>query len=114
MQPDLVRKFKTLALICLFTCFAGVIFQLISEERVDYHSVLVGLPLGLAFGLLELFLFRGGNWFRQWSFTKILFFKTLLYTAIIYLVSAAIAIMSGLFEGHKWSEAPAFLLSPNN
>ena len=112
MQPNLVRKFKTLALICLFTCFAGVIFQLISEERLDYHSVLVGFPLGLVFGLLELFLFGAGKWFRRWSFTKILLFKTVVYTAIIYSVSAAIAIMLGLFEGHKWSELPAFLLSP--
>ena len=57
MQPNLVRKFKTLALICLFTCFAGVLFQLVNEERLNYNSVLIGFPLGLVFGLLELFLF---------------------------------------------------------
>ncbi len=113
MQPNLVRKLKTLALICMFTCFAGVIFQLISEERFDYHSVLVGFPLGLVFGLLELFLFpKAGNWFRRWSFTNILIFKTLVYTAVIYSVSVAIAFTLGLFEGHRMSEFLALLSSP--
>ncbi len=112
MQPNLVRKFKTLALICLFTCFAGVIFQLIDEERLDYNSVLVGFPLGLVFGLLELFLFPKAEMrFRQWSFTKILIFKTLLYTAVIYVVTVALAIIGGLFEGRKWSELPTLLAS---
>jgi len=46
MQPDLVRKFKTLALICFFTSFAGVIYQLIDDDRLDYSSVLFGFPLG--------------------------------------------------------------------
>src|SRR6476659_4565695 len=112
MQPNLVRKLKTLALICLFTCFAGVIFQLIDEERLDYNSVLVGFPLGLVFGLLELFLFPKAEMrFRRWSFTKILIFKSLLYTAVIYAVTVALGIIAGLFEGRKWSEVPAFLTS---
>ena len=112
MQPNLVRKFRTLALICIFTSFAGVIFQLIDEERLDYNSVLVGFPLGLVFGLLELFLLPQANMrFRQWSFTKILIFKTLLYTAAVYVVTVGMAIVSGLLEGRKMSELPAFLAS---
>jgi adenylate cyclase len=112
MQPNLVRKFKTLALICLFTCFAGVIFQLISERRLDYNSVLVGFPLGLVFGFLELFLFPKSELrFRQWSFTKILLFKTFLYTAVIYAVTATLTTILGLFEGRKISELPRFLTS---
>ena len=112
MQPNLVRKFKTLALICLFTCFAGVIFQLIGEERLDYKSVLIGFPLGLVFGILELFLFpKADMQFRQWSFTKILILKTLLYTFVIYAVTVALAIIAGLFEGRKMRELPAFLTS---
>ena len=112
MQPNLVRKFKTLALICLFGCFAGVMFQLINEERLDYNSVLLGFPLGLVFGLLELFLFPKAEMrFRQWSFTKILIIKTLLYTATIYIVSVTLGIVGGLMEGRKLSELPAFLTS---
>jgi len=111
MQPNLVRKFKTLGVICCLTSFAGVIFQLISEQRLDYHSVLVGLPLGLIFGVLELFLFKSGNLFRRWPFTKIILFKALLYTAIVYAVTAVIAGMLGLLEGHTLSEIPDFLLA---
>jgi adenylate cyclase len=112
MQSNLVRKVKTMALICLFTSFAGVIFQLISEERLDFTSVLVGFPLGLVFALLELFLFqRAEMTFRQWSFTKILLFKTLVYTAVIYAVTLALMIVSGFLEGRELSELPPFLVS---
>src|SRR5689334_6708844 len=98
MQPDLVKKFKTLVLIFFFTSFAGVIYQLIHDDRLDYNSILFGFPLGLAFGLLELFLFpKAKKLFRQWSFTKILLFKALLYAAVIYLVSIAVTIIVGLF-----------------
>ncbi|MFC0773627.1 adenylate/guanylate cyclase domain-containing protein [Terrimonas alba] len=110
MQPNLIRKFRALALVCLFTCIAGVIFQLVSEERLDYNSVLVGFPLGLVFGLLELFVFPGAEMkFRRWSFTTILIFKTLLYTAVIYIVTVSLAIIAGLSEGREWKELPAFL-----
>jgi hypothetical protein len=53
MQTNLTRKFKTLALICLLTSFAGIIYQLVHEERLDHNSVLFGLPLGFVFGMLE-------------------------------------------------------------
>jgi hypothetical protein len=110
MQPNLERKFKTMAWICLFTSFAGVIFQLVGEQRLDYNSVLIGFPLGVVFGLLELFLFpKAETRFRQWSFTKILIFKTLLYTAVIYIVTVGLATISGLLEGRKLSELPTLL-----
>ena len=113
MEPNLERKLKTMAWICLFTSFAGVIFQLVGEQRLDYNSVLVGFPLGLVFGSLELFLFPKVEMrLRQWSFTKILIFKTLLYTAVIYVVTVALATISGLLEGREWSELPTLLASP--
>lgn len=114
MQPSLVRKAKALALICCFTCFAGVLFQLIREGRLTYQSVLVGFPLGLVFGLLELFLFPKAEMrFRKWSFTKILLFKTTLYTVVIYAVIVALMIVVGSFEGRKWNELPPLLASLN-
>jgi adenylate cyclase len=113
MQPDLARKFKSLALICLLTSFAGVMFQLIDEDRLDYNSVLLGFPLGLVFGLLELFVFPKAEMrFRRWSFSKILIFKSLLYTAVIYFVTVTLATIVGLFEGRNISELPAMLTSP--
>jgi adenylate cyclase len=112
MQPNLIRKLKTLALICLFTCFAGVIYQLIAEQTFSYNSAVFGLPLGLVFGFLELFLIaKAENRFRQWSFTEMLLFKTLLYTAIIYVVTMSITIIVGYLEGHKLSEIPSLMVS---
>ncbi len=111
MRSSLVRKLKALALICLCSSFAGVLFQLINEKRIDHNSILVGLPLGLAFGILEIFIFRGRSIFRQWPFTRVLVFKTVLYTAIIYVVSTGLAVIGGVVEGRSLSELPAYLVS---
>ena len=112
MLPDFTRRVKILAAICLFTCFAGVIYQLIREMRLDHNSVLIGFPLGLVCGLLELFtLPKVERWFRKWSFTEVFILKTLFYTVVIYIVTIALGIIGGLFEGRKWAEVPAFLVS---
>ncbi|MBA3649236.1 MAG: adenylate/guanylate cyclase domain-containing protein [Chitinophagales bacterium] len=112
MQPNFIRKLKTLLFICLGTGFAGVIYQLIGEQRLDFNSVLLGFPLGLVFGFLELFLFpKAEKRFRQWSFTKMLVYKAMLYTAVIFFVTVSMAIIAGLSEGRKMSELPIFLKS---
>jgi adenylate cyclase len=72
----------------------------------------MGLPLGLAFCFLELFLFpRVKIRFWQSSFTKILVFKTLLYTTIIYTITVVLTIIGGYFEGRQLRELPPYLLS---
>lgn len=112
MQPHLARKFRSLAWICLFTSFAGVIFQLVGEKRLDHNSVLIGAPLGLVAGLLELFLFpRAERRFRQWSFTAMLLVKTVLYTAVIYAVTITLMIIVGFFEGRSLGELRGVLAS---
>ena len=112
MRPYVGRKIRSLALICLSTSFAGVIYQLIGEKRVDHNSVLVGFPLGLAFGILELFLLSKTRIdFQRWSFSKILLFKTVLYTAVIYVVTIVLLIIFGIFSGHHLSEVPPLLAS---
>ena len=112
MQPNLARKIRTLALICLCTSLSGVIYQLIDEDRINYSSVMFGLPLGLVFGLLELFLFpKASKRLRRWSFTKMLLVKTVLYTSVIYFVTVLITTTVGLFEGRSLSELPGYLAS---
>lgn len=99
-----------LGFIFLLTCFAGVLFQLINENRVDYNSVMIGGPLGLVFGLTELFLLpRGERIFRKWSFTTILVFKAVLSTILIYAVTAVLAIVAGMLEGRSIRELPGVL-----
>lgn len=112
MQPDRVRKYRTLALICLFTSIAGVMFQLIDEGLVDYRSVITGFPLGLAFGIMELFLFpKAESHFRRWSFTGMLLFKTIVFTAAIYIVTVPLTIIAGLSEGRQMRELGETLIS---
>jgi len=112
MQPNLVRKLKTLALFCFFTSFAGVLFQLVNEARLDYNSVMVGFPLGLVFGLLELFLLpKVETRLRRWSFTQLLVIKTLLYTGVIYAVTALLVMILGFLEGLKISALAIYLVS---
>ncbi|HTM93239.1 MAG TPA: hypothetical protein VL095_12520, partial [Flavisolibacter sp.] len=112
MQANLFRKLRTTALICLLTSLAGVLYQLINEMHLNFNSVLMGLPLGLAFCFLELFLFpKAKIRFWQSSFTKMLVFKTLLYTAIIYTITVVLTIIGGYFDGRKLSELPPYLLS---
>ncbi|MEP7375903.1 MAG: adenylate/guanylate cyclase domain-containing protein [Chitinophagaceae bacterium] len=107
-----MRKIKMLALICLFTTFAGMMYQLIGEEHLDYNSILFGISLGLGFGLLELYLFpRVENWFRQWPFTKMLVFKALLYTAVIFIVSLSLNVIIGLNEGRKMIDLLTLIVS---
>lgn len=100
MRPVLTLKIRTFILICISTSFAGVVYQLVNEQIVDYRSVLVGLPLGLAFGTLELFTNINSK-LRHWSFTKILLFKTILYTAVIYLIIIILALTFGMLEGTR-------------
>lgn len=115
MHRNLIRKLKALCLICLFTSFAGVVYQLINEERLSHHSVLFGLPLGLGFGVLELFVFPNSTLqVRRWSFTKILIFKTVVYTTAIYAVSLTVTIIAGFAEGRNISELPPVLASPGH
>ena len=105
MSPNISKKLKSLVLICAFASFSGVIYELIDEKVLDERSVLVGFPLGFGFGILELFLFpKAERWFRKWSFTSILVFKALLYTAVITLIVIIIMIISGLNEGRQFKE----------
>lgn len=90
---------------CLFGCAAGLIYQLINENRINVNSLIVGFPLGLVFGILELFLIpRASVRLHRWHFTRVIVFKTLLYTAVIYIVSVLIMFIAGLFEGRRFAE----------
>ncbi len=112
MSTQLTRKLKSLALICLFGCFAGVVYELINENHIDFRSIIVGFPLGLVFGILELFLIPGASVrLHRWPFTMVIAFKTVLYTTVIYVVSVLIMFLGGVFEGKTLGELAAVALS---
>ena len=112
MPPTLLKKAKTLGLICVFTSLAGVIFQLINETHLDYNSITIGISLGLAFGLLELFVFpKAEKFFRRWSFTEIILFKTSVFTAVVFIVTVALATVAGFLESRKIKELVTYITS---
>jgi adenylate cyclase len=112
MHPDLPKRLRSLSLICLLTSFAGVIFQMINEQQVNVNSILFGFPLGIAFSMLELFVFpRFKGHINQWSFTRILIVKSVFYTSTIYLVIMFVIVVSGAFTGHKLNELATVLAS---
>jgi adenylate cyclase len=114
MQLANIRKLKTLGVICFFACIAGIIYQLIAEQRVDYNSVVIGLSLGLVFGLLELILFPTTNkQIRGWPFTKLLIFKAFLYTFVIYIITASLTIVYFSGKGLEISEYLALIIAPS-
>ncbi len=89
-----------------------MMYQLIGEEYVGYQSVLIGLPLGLALGVLELFLFpKTQQKLLRLPFTWLIIVKTILYTSIIFLVTATIGLFVGLFEGKNIDEFYESVLS---
>ena len=77
IHPLLENKLKALIIICLVSGLAGVVFQFFDDGHVGYESVLVGIPVGLFFGLFELFIFHGR--FRRLPFIRILLIKAILY-----------------------------------
>jgi adenylate cyclase len=100
MQPQILRKLKTLAFICIFTCIAGAIYQFIKENFINAAFIELGLPLGLFFGLMELFILpMFEKRFRRWTFTNIFLFKTILYTIVIYAVTIGVMMVAGIAEG---------------
>ena len=61
MSPLLLRKYKILALLCVYGLFAGMLFQQLKDGFVDHNALIVGLMIGLGFGVLELFVLTKFN-----------------------------------------------------
>ena len=105
MSPIVVRKLKLVGLFCAFTSFVGVCYQLIDEQQVTLDSVLVGVPMGLVFGVLELFLLEGlGRRLQRRPFLVAIAIKALLYTSIVFVTKSLIGLWSGLVAGKRMAE----------
>lgn len=81
LHPLFLRKLKILGIICIFTIIVGTIFQKINNGYITFAGPLVGLFLGLGFGLLELFFLRRLNQrLKQLAFHHLAIIQVLLYT----------------------------------
>lgn len=99
-KPLLVRKLKILTIICIFSMIAGMIYQKVNEGFIDYNAFLVGIAMGLGFGVLELFVMTKLNHrLKILPFILVIFTKTFIYTLIIFFISVVLALITGLLQG---------------
>ena len=105
MNRIITGKLRLLGEFCLFGALAGIIFQLLDEKFVDFKSILMGVPIGFAYGIMELFVLSG---FRK-SFLKIpliltIFLKAFIYLIVIYFITGTIGLLVGLSDGKQMEE----------
>jgi adenylate cyclase len=105
MSPVLARKLKLLGLMCAFTSGVGVLYELVDEKTVTASSILFGLPMGLTFAVMELFVF---NRFRKrlepLPFVPLVLVKATLYTLVVWPRAVALGLGVGLATGKSWEE----------
>ena len=113
MNPIIKVNLRLLGEFCLFGAIAGVIYQLLNEHIVDERAFILGIPLGGAYGFVELFIFSK---FRK-NLLKLPLIYTILIKAISFLlivnvVSGFLAFLFGYFqEGKKIEEFFDFLFT---
>jgi len=109
----LIRKLKIFGIICIFTTIVGSIFQLVNDGFVSIAGPMVGLFLGLGFGLLELFFLKRLNHrLKQLPFHHLATIKVLLYTAIVFFISNLLGLIDGYIKGKTMDEFYASLFEP--
>jgi adenylate cyclase len=105
LQPQLIRKLKILGIICIFTIVVGLLFQWVSDGIVGSAGAIVGLFLGLGFGVLELFILKKLNlYLRAFPFYLTAIVKVILYTLIVFIVSNFLGLIYGYVEGKSLEE----------
>ena len=115
MSPVLTRKLKLLGLICAFSACAGMFYQRVGEETIGIESLLIGVPVGLIFGVMELFAFEAfGRRLRSLSFIPLVATKAVLYTLFVFVIVNAVGLYVGLSEGKTLTEFAQSLVDPDN
>jgi len=113
LQPLFIRKLKILGMICIFTIIVGLLFQKINNGYFGMAGAMVGLFLGLGFGVLELFLLKRLNQrLKQLAFHHLAIIKVLLYTAIVFLISNLLGLIDGYIAGKSLDEFYTSLFAP--
>lgn len=105
MNPIFTFKLRLLGEFCLITAFAGIIYQLIDEKSITYIGLVMGASLGLAYGIIELFILSGlRKKLMQLPLIIAIFVKALVYLFIINLFSGIIGLITGFFQGKQIAE----------
>lgn len=114
MNPLISFKIRLITEFCVFGAIAGVIFQLLHEGLVDFRAFLIGVSLGLSFGIIELFILSGlKKKLLQIPLLLAIFSKALVYLIIINIVSGILALTSGIIEGKQMEEFYTIMVGKN-
>lgn len=111
MNPILKGKLRLLTELTLIGAFAGIIYQLLDAGYVSYKAILMGAPIGFAFGVMELFL-QSGLKQRLIKLPLIIsiLIKSVGYVTVIYIISGTIGLIVGLSEGKNMQDFYASLV----
>jgi len=100
MNPIITGKLRLLVEFSLFGALSGIIFELLREGLVDYRAIVMGVPIGFAFGIMELFVFIGlRRRFLNLPLLLTLFLKAFAYVLVIYFVTGIVGLIVGFFQG---------------
>jgi adenylate cyclase len=82
-----------------------MVYQKLDEGYIDHNAFIVGLSMGLGFGVLELFFMsKLDRRINVFPILIIITTKVLVYTLIIFMISSILGLISGLFEGKELNE----------
>ena len=105
MNPINTGKLRQIGEFCLVGALAGIIFQLIKEERIDHNALILGIFLGLGFGIIELFILSGlRKKLLTLPFLATIGIKAFGYLIIINLVSGLLVLIIGIFQGKQMED----------
>jgi len=89
-----------------------MLYQKINEGNISFAAVVIGLSLGLNFGILELFLLKKLNLqLKKLPFPLVAIIKVLLYTSIVFISFNSLGLIYGYFQGKNLEQFYASLLT---
>jgi adenylate cyclase len=105
MNRAITGKLRLLGEFCLFGAFAGIMYQLVESRMVDYRSILMGVPIGFAYGIMDLFVLSGfSKKFMKMPLALAILLKAFIYLFVIYFITGGIGLLAGLSEGKQMEE----------
>lgn len=92
---------------------AGMLFQQLNEGFIDHNALIVGLFMGLSFGVLELFMMAKLNKkIKQLPIVSIIHIKAFIYTLIVYFISNFLVLILVFLEAKTIDEFYSGLFKP--
>jgi adenylate cyclase len=105
MNRIITGKLRLLGEFCLFGAFAGIIYELIDIKMVDYRALLMGIPIGFAYGIMDIFILSGfSKKFMKMPLALAILLKAFIYLFVIYFITGIIGLLVGLSEGKQMEE----------